>query len=76
MLPPLKEALEDEETFKEESWPKTCSGCSTKLTEDDWENLKYVGIQKSGFDDIPDLELRNCGRCHSTLAIVVPRDFA
>lgn len=57
-----------------ETWPKTCS-CGSAYTEEQWETLRYVGIQKSGLDDYPDLELRNCGHCTSTLAIVVPGDF-
>ena len=67
-----QEDLDD--VFKEETWPKTCSCCSRLITEEEWERLAYVGIQQ-GTDEIPDLELRNCS-CHSTLAIVVPRDFA
>lgn len=63
-----------DEEFKEETWPKACSCCGTKITEEAWEKLPYVGVQQ-GTDDIPDLELRNCDRCNSTLAIVVPRDF-
>jgi hypothetical protein len=57
-----------------ETWPKAC-GCGVKISEDDWEKLKYVGVQKTGLDGIPDLELRNC-RCGSTLAVAVPGDFA
>lgn len=64
-----------DDVFKEETWPKVCSCCATQITEEAWERLPYVGIQE-GTDEIPDLELRNCGRCSSTLAIVVPRDFA
>ena len=59
--------------FKEETWPKVCS-CGHKMSDDDWERMRYIGIQK-GFDDIPDLELRSCNKCGSTLAITVPRDF-
>ena len=57
-----------------ETWPKSCS-CGASITEDAWERLPYVGVQRSGLPDYPDLELRNCGRCKSTLAIVVPTDF-
>jgi hypothetical protein len=64
-----------DEEFREETWPKQCSCCGAKITEDEWERLPYVGVQE-GTDDIPDLELRNCGHCSSTLAIVVPQDFA
>jgi hypothetical protein len=63
-----------DDAFAEETWPKTCSCCAHVISEDDWERLPYVGVQE-GTDNIPDLELRNCGRCSSTLAIVVPRDF-
>jgi len=64
---------EYDESFEEETWPKTCSCCARLISEEDWEKMTYVGVQK-GTDEIPDLELRNCG-CQSTLAIVVPRDF-
>lgn len=58
-----------------ESWPKSCS-CGAKITDDEWEKLKYVGIQQGVPQHaIPDLELRNCSRCGSTLAIAVPNDF-
>ena len=72
-MPQDQEDLDD--VFKEETWPKTCSCCGDPITEDGWERLPYVGIQQ-GTEEIPDLELRNCGRCQTTLAIVVPRDFA
>ena len=67
----------DDEELKElfvETWPKKC-GCGESFTEEQWEKLNYVGLQKSGIDNYPDLELRNCGHCKSTLAIVVPGDF-
>lgn len=57
-----------------ETWPKVCS-CGDSFSEEEWERLRYVGVQKSGLPDFPDLELRNCGRCMSTLAIVVSCDF-
>jgi hypothetical protein len=63
------------EIFKEETWPKQCACCNTSYSESDWEALRYVGVQVSGLDGIPDLELRNCGRCSSTMAIVVTSDF-
>lgn len=63
-----------EDGFKEETWPKTC-GCGAVWSEEAWERLPYLGVQ-SGFQDYPDLELRNCGRCSSSIAIVLPRDFA
>lgn len=65
---------EFDEIFKEESWPKACS-CGHPISEDEWERMPYVGVQRSELADIPDLELRNCTRCYSTLAITVPRDF-
>jgi hypothetical protein len=65
-----------DEVCREESWPKTCGRCGTVYTEAQWENLPYVGVQRSGMDDYPDLELRNCGRCSGTMAITVPQDFA
>lgn len=65
---------DDEEHFIE-TWPKVC-GCGESFEEDDWERLKYVGVQKSGLDGFPDLELRNCGRCSSTLALAVPQDIS
>jgi hypothetical protein len=63
----------DRELFVE-TWPKKCA-CGFEYTEEQWETLRYVGVQKSGLDGIPDLELRTC-RCKSTIAIVVPGDFA
>ena len=67
----------DEESQNEyvESWPKVCV-CGCSITEEQWENLQYLGIQKVPRElGIPDLELRNCKRCMSTLAVVVPSDF-
>lgn len=66
-------AEELDELFKEETWPKKC-GCGNVHTEEGWECLRYIGVQKSGMKDIPDLEMRSCG-CGATMAIVVPRDF-
>jgi hypothetical protein len=58
-----------------ESWPKVCS-CGYKISEEEWETLRYVGLQKVPADyGIPDLELRNCGNCGSTMAVAVPNDF-
>jgi len=59
----------------DEPWPKKC-GCGAVISEEQWENLRYVGIQKSGYGDFPDAELRNCEKCGSTLAIEVTDDFA
>lgn len=68
------DASDDLDEIFAERWPKPCS-CGASFTEDAWEQLKYVGVQPSGMDDVPDLELRNCGVCCSTLAIAVARDF-
>lgn len=65
----------DEEEELVESWPKTCGGCGSVYDEDQWEALRYVGVQQSGMPDFPDLEMRNCSRCQSTMAIVVPNDY-
>lgn len=66
----------DEETaLKQETWPKTCS-CGEVITEEQWEKLDYCGVQKVPPSyGLPDMELRNCGRCGSTMAIIVPDDF-
>jgi hypothetical protein len=58
-----------------ETWPKKCA-CGHQISEEGWEDLRYVGVQRSGFDDSPDLELRNCSACGSTIAIAVPSDFS
>lgn len=66
-----------EETRKlfEESWPKKCS-CGKTLSEDDWEKCHYVGLQKVPPEyGLPDMELRNCPSCDSTMAVAVPNDF-
>lgn len=57
-----------------EKWPKKCA-CGAPYEEHEWEKLRYVGVQKTGLPDFPDLELRNCGSCGSTMAIAVPGDF-
>lgn len=69
--------MDDPETRKlfVESWPKKCS-CGHEITENEWETLQYVGIQYVPRDmGIPDLELRNCPSCHSTISVAVPGDF-
>lgn len=74
---PSNKCVMDDDELKElfvETWPKKC-GCGEEFTEEQWEQLNYVGLQKSGIDNYPDMELRNCGHCLSTLAIVVPGDF-
>ncbi len=58
-----------------ESWPKVC-GCGQSFTEEQWEELQYCGVQKvPPTFGMPDMELRNCSRCSSTMAISVPGDF-
>ena len=65
---------ETQELFKE-SWPKNCA-CGNVITEEQWENLRYCGVQKVPPDyGLPDMELRNCDRCGSTMAVVVPGDY-
>lgn len=74
---PTNPALSDEERKElfEESWPKTCS-CGEVITEEKWEKLDYCGVQRVPPDyGLPDMELRNCGRCGSTMAVAVPNDF-
>lgn len=61
--------------FNEETWPKTCS-CGKVYTEEEWEELEYLGVQKTPpMLSMPDFELRNCRCCDSTMAITVPNDF-
>ena len=69
-----KPTSDEDSEIKVESWPKVC-GCGQHISEEDWERLYYVGVQKSGLDKFPDLEMRNCRKCGSTLAIVAPNDF-
>ena len=74
---PAQTAMDDPETRElfVESWPKKC-GCGHEISEDEWETLHYVGIQPVPEAlGIPDLELRNCPSCGSTLSIAVPGDF-
>ena len=74
---PAQNAMDDPETRElfVESWPKKCS-CGHDISEDEWETLHYVGVQKVPPDyGLPDLELRNCPNCSSTIAIAVPGDF-
>lgn len=66
---------DENDEFKVESWPKRCGSCHTDYDETAWEALGYVGLQRSGLPDFPDMEMRRCGRCGSTMAIVVPNDF-
>ena len=58
-----------------ESWPKKCS-CGVTYDEAAWESWHYVGVQKGiANHGIPDLELRTCPCCGSTMAVAVPNDF-
>ena len=69
-------ALDDEtrELFVE-SWPKKCS-CGLPYTEDDWEKWHYCGVQKVPPEfGMPDMELRTCPSCGSTMAVAVPNDI-
>jgi hypothetical protein len=49
---------------------KTCT-CGASYTPIEWMHLEYVGLQKFDGED-PDLELRNCSECGSTLGIEIP----
>lgn len=61
--------------FDQQTWPKTCYACSDKLSEVDWEKLKYVRVQRGNAENgVPDLELRQCW-CGTQLSIVVCNDF-
>lgn len=52
-----------------QSLPKTCGCCGhVYRTVEEWRALRYVGLQRG---DGYALELRDCGRCLSTLAIAV-----
>lgn len=62
-------------SIKKETWPKYCGRCNHHISEEGWENLVYVGVQKSYSSDCPDLEIRNCNRCLFPIAIAVPDDF-
>lgn len=46
---------------------KQC-GCGLVYNRKTWNQLPFVGMQRSGFPGMFDLELRNCS-CNSTLAI-------
>lgn len=75
-MPVSDDSWDDEfPEFPRETWPKTCTCCGAKITEDDWETMSYCGVQNGDAEiGVPDLELRNCS-CGTTLAIVLPRDF-
>lgn len=63
--------MDDVDEVPKESWPKDCS-CGASYDEDHWEALRYVGVQKSSMQGYPDLEMRNCAKCNSTLCVVGP----
>ena len=66
--------MDDDFEFRE-IWPVVCS-CGASYDEVVWETLRYVGIQKTfGGLGAPEMELRNCAKCDSTLAQPVPDDF-
>ena len=44
--------------------------CGREWTAETWRELPYVGIQE--FEDSPRLELRQCDKCGSTLALKLP----
>lgn len=52
-------------------WPKSCTCCKKKIDHDLWKTLPYVGIQRPFVVDMPELELRDCDECGSTLSIVI-----
>lgn len=45
--------------------------CGRAWSADAWRELPYVGIQE--FEDAPRLELRQCDKCGSTLALRIDR---
>ena len=73
-----QQAMDDPETRSlfEESWPKECGCCNHEYSEEEWEKLRYCGLQKVPPDlGMSDFELRACGNCGNTMAISVPGDF-
>jgi len=73
----VQSAMDDPETRElfVEKWPKHCA-CGHDISEAEWDTLDYVGVQKVPKEyGIPDLEMRNCGSCGSTIAVVLPVDF-
>jgi hypothetical protein len=74
---PTQPALDDPEIRELfiEKWPKVCA-CGYSISEAEWETLHYIGLQKVPKEyGLPDMELRDCGNCGSTIAVVVPGDF-
>lgn len=51
------------------TWPKRCTGCGVEHFIVLWSSLPFVGFQDDG--DGGRIELRNCDRCNTTLAIEV-----
>lgn len=49
------------------TWPKVCPCCGESYTRDQWLLLPCLGIHP-GFEELPDLEMRNCG-CHASLTV-------
>lgn len=45
---------------------KTCTCCRRAISQKEWTQLRYVGVQA---DEVEALELRDCD-CGSTLAVV------
>ncbi len=41
--------------------------CGRHWSAETWRELPYVGVQE--FEDVPRLELRQCDKCGSTLAL-------
>ena len=62
---------EDDDVFVSQVWPKACTCCEKTFTLHAWMGLRLIGIQKGFVDGLPDLELRNCDHCDSTLALVI-----
>jgi formate dehydrogenase maturation protein FdhE len=50
-----------------QNFPKRCS-CGRRYDERQWNALEFVGPQE---DEVEKLELRNCPRCNSTIAIIL-----
>lgn len=62
---------DDDILMKPQEWPKVCS-CGKSYDPESWEKLQYLGIQHTGDNMFPDLELRHCGACGTSLAIITP----
>jgi hypothetical protein len=53
----------------EDQFPKVC-GCGAVYSAEQWRQLRERGRY---CDDVEALELRDCGECLSTIAVVVER---